>query len=361
MDSQEEIWKKLEKSIERNKRILEKLNKIDNEYYSFQIKTSKLIEIIKLKGQRKKESEVKGNNILVIHSGNPYLTLLLAIEAIQKEINITIDIQETMYGLNSGIVKIIQEILNEENVDITINLVRDTINEKDNLLKFDKIIVMGERDMYKLLKKRNLKQLSYNPSGNIEIYCDSEEFQEIEEMICEIADYNFMLMERQEECEKVEEVIEQINEYGEKDIVVILTKQNISKEELRKQIDGKYVYINENPYKQMEKDKIKEDYLNQKGNNMATVIEIKKLFEDCEIDYVDEYDIEAIETDKNELSQEIKSNQSMKDFCISMAGRIDIKKLILTCVWKMDRVTISTFPRINNSQTLEEQNRRKRQ
>ena len=31
MDSQEEIWKKLEKSIERNKRILEKLNKIDNE------------------------------------------------------------------------------------------------------------------------------------------------------------------------------------------------------------------------------------------------------------------------------------------------------------------------------------------
>ena len=150
MDSQEEIWKKLEKSIERNKRILEKLNKIDNEYYSFQIKTSKLIEIIKLKGQRKKESEVKGNNILVIHSGNPYLTLLLAIEAIQKEINITIDIQETMYGLNSGIVKIIQEILNEENVDITINLVRDTINEKDNLLKFDKIIVMGERDMYKL-------------------------------------------------------------------------------------------------------------------------------------------------------------------------------------------------------------------
>ena len=94
---------------------------------------------------------------------------------------------------------------------------------------------------------------------------------------------------------------------------------------------------------------------------MATVIEIKKLFEDCEIDYVDEYDIEAIETDKNELSQEIKSNQSMKDFCISMAGRIDIKKLILTCVWKMDRVTISTFPRINNSQTLEEQNRRKRQ
>ena len=81
-------------------------------------------------------------------------------------------------------------------------------------------------------------------------------------MICEIADYNFMLMERYEECENVEEVIEQINEYGEKDIVVILTKQNISKEELRKQIDGKYVYINENPYKQMEKDKIKEDYLN---------------------------------------------------------------------------------------------------
>ena len=87
-----------------------------------------------MKEQSKKESEIKGKNILVIHSGNPYLTLLLAIEAIQKEINITIDIQETMYGLNSGIVKIIQEILNEENVDITINLERDTINEKDNLI-----------------------------------------------------------------------------------------------------------------------------------------------------------------------------------------------------------------------------------
>ncbi len=262
MNSQEEIWKKLEKNIEKNKTILEKLNIIDNQYYSFQIKISKLIEMIRLKEQSKKESYIKGKNILIIHSGNPYLTLLLAIEAIQKEINITIDIQETMYGLNSGIAKIIQETLNEENIDITINLERDTINEKGNLLKFDKIIVMGEKDIYKLLKKRNLKQLSYNPSGNIEMYCDSEKFQEIEEMICEIADYNFMLMERYEECENLEEVVEQINEYGEKDIVVILTKQNILKEELRKKIKGKYVYINENPYKQMEEDKIKENYLN---------------------------------------------------------------------------------------------------
>ena len=76
---------------------------------------------------------------------------------------------------------------------------------------------------------------------------------------------------------------------------------------------------------------------------------------------MDEYDIEAIETNKNELSQEMKSNQSMKDFCISMAGKIDIKKLILTCVWKMDRATSSIFTRTNNSQILEEQNRRKRQ
>lgn len=262
MNSQKEIWKKLEKNIERNKIILEKLNKIDNQYYSFQIKTSKLIKMIEFKEQSKKESEIKEKNILVIHSGNPYFTFLLAIEAIQKKINITIDIQEAMYGLNSGIVKIIQETLNEENVDITINLERDTINENENLLNFDKIIVMGEKDIYKLLKKRNLKQLSYNPSGNIEMYCDSEKFQEIEEMICEIADYNFMLMERYEECEDVEEAIEQINEYGEKDIVIILTKQSISKEELRKKIKGKYVYINENPYQQMEKDKIKENYLN---------------------------------------------------------------------------------------------------
>lgn len=94
---------------------------------------------------------------------------------------------------------------------------------------------------------------------------------------------------------------------------------------------------------------------------MATVKEIKKLFEDCEIDYVDEYDIEAIETSKNELSQEMRNNQSMKDFCISMAGKIDIKKLILTCVWKMDRVTSSNFLRPNNSQMLEERKRKQRQ
>lgn len=94
---------------------------------------------------------------------------------------------------------------------------------------------------------------------------------------------------------------------------------------------------------------------------MATAREIKKLFEDCEIDYVDEYDIEAIETSKNELSQEMRNNQSMKDFCISMAGKIDIKKLILTCVWKMDRVTSSNFLRPNNSQMLEERKRKQRQ
>ena len=122
MNSQEEIWKKIEKSIEQNKKVLEKLNKIDNEYYAFQIKTSTLIEMVNLKENSKKESKLKGKNILLIHSGNPYLTFLLAIEAIQKEINITIDIQQTMYGLNSGIVKIIQEILNEENINVTINI-----------------------------------------------------------------------------------------------------------------------------------------------------------------------------------------------------------------------------------------------
>ena len=118
MNSQEEIWKKIEKSIEQNKKVLEKLNKIDNEYYAFQIKTSTLIEMVNLKENSKKESKLKGKNILLIHSGNPYLTFLLAIEAIQKEINITIDIQQTMYGLNSGIVKIIQEILNEKKIYI---------------------------------------------------------------------------------------------------------------------------------------------------------------------------------------------------------------------------------------------------
>ncbi len=94
---------------------------------------------------------------------------------------------------------------------------------------------------------------------------------------------------------------------------------------------------------------------------MATVKEIKKLFEDCEIDYFDEYDVEAIETNKNELSQELRSNQSMKDFCISMAGQIDIKKLILICAWKMNRTTSSVFPRINKSQIIEEQDRRKKE
>lgn len=94
---------------------------------------------------------------------------------------------------------------------------------------------------------------------------------------------------------------------------------------------------------------------------MATVTEIKKLFEDCEIDYFDEYDVEAIETNKNELSSEMRNNQSMKDFCISMAGRIDIKKLILICVWKMNIVTSNGFPMIKRSPTVEEQNRRKKQ
>lgn len=94
---------------------------------------------------------------------------------------------------------------------------------------------------------------------------------------------------------------------------------------------------------------------------MATVTEIKKLFEDCEIDYFDEYDVEAIETNKNELSTEMRSNQSMKDFCISMAGQIDIKKLILICAWKMNRVTSSVFYKLSKSQMIEEQEKRKKQ
>lgn len=261
MKNENMLWEKIEKSIKENEKILKKLNEIDNQYYFFQIEIPKLVEILKEKKQVKPEKQMEEKNLLVVHSGNPYLTFLLAIEAIQKKINVTIDVQEVMYGVNKGIIKIIQEILKEEELDIIVNIQNNIIDEKEKISIFDKVIVFGQKDIYKWLKKNKIKSLIYYTSGNMDIYCDCEELKEIEETICKIANQNFMLVERYEECENIEQAIEEINEYGQKDIVVLLTKQLIEKEKLKKQIRAKYIYVNENPYKQIEKEEIKREYL----------------------------------------------------------------------------------------------------
>ena len=92
MNNLNELWKEIGKSLQENKRILGRLNAIDNEYYSFQMDISKLSNILDNKKKDNAKTMMNEKNILVIHQGNPYLTFLLAIEAIQKEVNITIDI-----------------------------------------------------------------------------------------------------------------------------------------------------------------------------------------------------------------------------------------------------------------------------
>lgn len=237
--------------IKDNKSLLKRLYSEDEEVCSFGFEIDKLICLL----QASRKKQMSSNNTkprLVYHYGNPYITLLLCLEAIQHNCQIMIGIEQICYGINKAIVKMVNDVLKEYRKDMQISLKMNVSKSSIEAIDVDEIICLGNSNAYTNFRKIENKDVRYIPLFDIVLYYDSEEYEELVESIRCFAIESLYEIEIFDETENFEDVIYMINGSLPKHCAVILSKDKNKQEEFRQEIKAQSICVNENPFKQFE-------------------------------------------------------------------------------------------------------------
>lgn len=227
----ENLLNKVMKKIKEEQVNIKKANQVDKKYYNMNISIEKLLEISEeLKKQDLRENTKE--NILVIHNGNPYITYILVIKAIVNEINMKLYANETMLGTNLVLLKIIQEVEKEMKIQTNIAIKRD-IKIEEIRREDANIIVLGDISKYGILKKYHIENVKYNAKNNISIYIENESLEELKRNILQYCADNLIEIEVYE-AENIKEAISQIEVDNQGEKVLLLTKEKIDKEEIKR-------------------------------------------------------------------------------------------------------------------------------
>ena len=235
--------------IKDNKEEFKRINDIDKNIYDTNIDIEKLVNIIKNSQEEELILNKDSKNILISYYGSPYITLELCIEAVKTNNKLILAIEDYMLGINKLIVNIVQNILNDyriENKIFIFNLLDKNVIAQNT--EIDKVICIGNKNTFELYKKMQINNLIYYPFNNIDLYCDTDELEELQEMIYQYAEKNFIELEIYDEFENINRAVEYLNKYGNKFCTVLLTKSKEKEEIFRNNIISKYIFVNENPF-----------------------------------------------------------------------------------------------------------------
>lgn len=242
------ILDEIQTELNSNKNELMKLNNIDKEFYDFDIKVEKLNEIIEESNDISKNT--KSNNIVVSYFGDPYITLRLIIEAIRTNNKIILLIEDCMLGVNKLIINIVKMVLKDYKIENKIFLYNQIQMEEilENKDKIYKIIFIGNKETFDLYKKIDLENIKYYPYNNIDLYCETEEFENLQKMIYQYCLKNNIDIEIYDEFENIEKAIEFLNKYGSGFCTCLLTKSKEHEKLFKENIKSEYIFVNENPF-----------------------------------------------------------------------------------------------------------------
>lgn len=237
--------------IKDNKNNLVKLKKEDDEIFAFDFQINQFIEeISKYKNKTIQKKEPK--KLFISHYGNPYITAVLCMEAILHQAEVVIEIEEICYGVNKAIVKIVNDVLQENKIHMQISLQMNTNKEVIEKANFDKLICLGNSNAYTNLKKIKNISVEYVPLFDMVVYYDSLEYEELAENIRIFATQNLYEIEIFDETENFEDVIYSISHSLPKYCAVILSKDQTKQNKFKQQIKSQIICINENPFKQFQ-------------------------------------------------------------------------------------------------------------
>lgn len=251
----ETLINKIIKEIKLNEETIKKMNDIDSKYYDMKINIESIIDILKIFKNYKIKNQNVTKNTLTIASGNPYITIAICMKAIIENRNQIIDIDQRMLAVNTILVSIIQKVIKENNKKLEIKIENDISQEKINKNNIEIIEIIDNIEKYKELKENIKSKIDIKNIHllDIELYTDTEELKELQDTIYDYCTENFIGIEIYEE-KNINELIDKVSKIGDKNWLVILSKEpNISEEEIKQKTNYKKVTINKNPFKEINK------------------------------------------------------------------------------------------------------------
>ena len=251
----ETLINKIIKEIKLNEETIKKMNDIDSKYYDMKINIESIIDILKIFKNYKTKNQNVTKNTLTIASGNPYITIAICMKAIIENRNQIIDIDQRMLAVNTILVSIIQKVIKENNKKLEKKIENDISQEKINKNNIEIIEIIDNIEKYKELKENIKSKIDIKNIHllDIELYTDTEELKELQDTIYDYCTENFIGIEIYEE-KNINELIDKVSKIGDKNWLVILSKEpNISEEEIKQKTNYKKVTINKNPFKEINK------------------------------------------------------------------------------------------------------------
>jgi gamma-glutamyl phosphate reductase len=236
----------------KNKEILQQAINLDNSKWENSFGFESLLKIGQDIDEGNYNIESKNNNTyMVLYNGNPSVTLELALMGIITNSNMIFMIYDNMLAVNTIIVKMMEQIIKEEELKNFVKLYNNSKNKdiKRSINFTTKIIYIGDKFGYENAKKDYNIPIIYNGYGSVAVYTDDEEHF-IEELT-EIQNYAF---ENDIELDfydgDLEEEIQFINYDMPADTCVIFSNDEDKIKLFKETLNSRRILVNENPFKE---------------------------------------------------------------------------------------------------------------
>ena len=195
------------------------------------------------------EKDILEPNI-VVYYGDIYLTFYLCVQALLKKRSLKLFMDKYMVKTNTVIIDLFNSIFKEFDlkiIDYNFHYnYKDILNEANNS---DNVFIIGNTYAYHELYSLNNKH--FFPYYNLMIYCETDEkieYKKLLEMVLYYSEKNNI--EYEVINEKDEELIDYINQDMCANILLAITDNDEIKKIFEKEINGKKVFINSNPFKE---------------------------------------------------------------------------------------------------------------
>lgn len=244
------IIREFKEELTENKEKIIEIYKVDSKNCMQSINFDTMLDILKTYENEQISKKNKKTIIVALYYGNPYITINLCIQALLQKKAIIVVTCDSLLGINKFIINIFNTILKKYRINSIIKLFNCVkIDEIKKIGKYiDKIICIGNTNLYYQLKKQEIEKLEYIPFKNTAIYCDEDEYSQLQ---FELYNYLTKIGIEAEICEEdIEEFIEYVNLNNELENIVILSKSNEVIQKAKQKIKKHKIYINENPLKE---------------------------------------------------------------------------------------------------------------
>lgn len=234
------VMKSIKHKINEQTQVINQLIEIDNKHCKMKVNLENVLKILDYFEKEKLDIQ-KEQKILIHYNGNPCITINLCLLSILTRNRIILDCNSNMLGTNKIILEMINNTLKEYETDKLIYLIND--NNQDFI---DKIICIDNINKYNsYLREKNSKAKFYS-LNYMNFYSDSEDLEELTELVYSFAEENQIPIESYSELE-INEAIPMIKN-GLGNDVIILTNNQKTKDIFEKNIKNKNLYINKNPF-----------------------------------------------------------------------------------------------------------------